>query len=227
MKEPYREGLAPHPGPQSCAGSREVPVTVRVLSGDEIGPGDSGWVQLRTTEPVPMLRGDRFILRDTQDTMAGGVVLVPDAARHRRNDESVASELEALASGSGESAALQTLRSIEPATIAELGRYVTRIESEGYDATRYRVDFHAKLAFPFTSVIMAILGIGVALYQGKRGGIAIGVAVSIALAFIYILIFQLVLSLGYAGNLHPLLAAWAANLFFGITGLFLLAHAMH
>jgi hypothetical protein len=24
MKEPYREGLAPHPGPQSCAGSREV-----------------------------------------------------------------------------------------------------------------------------------------------------------------------------------------------------------
>ena len=115
----------------------------------------------------------------------------------------------------------------EEMTIAELGRYVTKIESEGYDATRYRVDFHAKIAFPFTSVIMAILGIGVALYQGKRGGIAIGVAVSVALAFIYILIFQLVLSLGYAGNLHPFLAAWSANLFFGMTGLFLVAHAMH
>lgn len=104
------------------SGSREVPVTVRVLAGDEIGPGESGWVQLRTTEPVPMLRGDRFILRDTQDTMAGGIVLVPDAARHRRNDDGIVSELETLASGSGESAALQTLRSIEPATIAELGR---------------------------------------------------------------------------------------------------------
>jgi lipopolysaccharide export system permease protein len=115
----------------------------------------------------------------------------------------------------------------EEMTLAELGRYVTKIESEGYDATRYRVDFHTKIAFPFTSVIMALLGIGVALYQGKRGGMAIGVAVSVALAFIYVIIFQLVLSLGYAGNLHPLLAAWATNAFFGMTGLFLLVHAMH
>lgn len=106
------------------SGSREVPVTVRLLQGDEVTPDESGWVQLRTTEPVPMLRGDRFILRDTQDTMAGGVVLVPDAARHRRNDDAVVSELEALASGSGENAALQTLRSAEPATVAELGRHL-------------------------------------------------------------------------------------------------------
>lgn len=112
------------------AGSREVPVTVRVLEGEDVRPGDSGWVQLRTTEPVAMLRGDRFILRDTQDTMAGGVVLAPDASRHRRNDPSLIAELEALASGSGESAALQTLRSIEPATVAELGRRANLSEAE-------------------------------------------------------------------------------------------------
>ena len=112
------------------AGSREVPVTVRVLEGDGILPGESGWVQLRTTGTVPMLRGDRFILRDTQDTLAGGVVLVPDAPRHRRNDSTVVTELETLSSGSGESAALQTLRSIEPATIAELGRHANLSENE-------------------------------------------------------------------------------------------------
>lgn len=112
------------------SGSREVPVTVRVLAGEEIGPGDSGWVQLRTTEPIPMLRGDRFILRDTQDTMAGGVVLIPDAGRHRRNDESVTAALETIASGSGESAALQTLRSIEPATVVELGRHTNLAEAD-------------------------------------------------------------------------------------------------
>lgn len=112
------------------AGSREVPVTVRLLEGDGILPGESGWVQLRTTGTVPMLRGDRFILRDTQDTLAGGVILVPDAPRHRRNDSAVVSELETLSSGSGESAALQTLRSIEPATIAELGRNANLSENE-------------------------------------------------------------------------------------------------
>jgi lipopolysaccharide export system permease protein len=98
-------------------------------------------------------------------------------------------------------------KSPEEMTSAELGRYVAKIKSEGYDATRYRVDFHAKIAFPITSVVMALLGIGVALYKGKRGEIAVGVAVSVALAFVHILIFQLVLSSGYAGNLHPPLAA--------------------
>ena len=104
------------------SGSREVPVTVRLLEGDGIAPGESGWVQLRTTGTIPMLRGDRFILRDTQDTLAGGVVLVLEASRHHRNDPAVITELEILASGSGESAALQTLRAIEPATVSELGR---------------------------------------------------------------------------------------------------------
>jgi lipopolysaccharide export system permease protein len=74
---------------------------------------------------------------------------------------------------------------------------------------------------------MALLGIGVALYQGKRGGVAVGVAVSVALAFVYLLVFQLVLSIGYTGNLQPLLAAWAPNVFFGMVSMFLLAHAMH
>lgn len=115
----------------------------------------------------------------------------------------------------------------EEMTLAELGRYVAKIEDEGYDSTRYRVDFYAKIALPFTSVIMALLGIGVALYQGKRGGIAVGVAASVAAAFIYFLISHLVLSIGYTGNLQPLLAAWTPNLFFGLASMFLFAHAMH
>jgi lipopolysaccharide export system permease protein len=118
-------------------------------------------------------------------------------------------------------------KSPEEMTLAELGRYATKIRSEGYDATRYTVDFHFKIAFPFTTVIMALLGIGVALYQGKRGGIAVGVAVSVALAFVYLLIFQLVLSIGYAGNLHPFLAAWIPNIFFTMVSMFLLSHAMY
>jgi len=119
------------------------------------------------------------------------------------------------------------VKSPEEMTLTELGRYVAKIKSEGYDATRYRVDFHSKIAFPFTSVVMAFLGIGVALYQGKRGGIAVGVAVSVALAFVYILIFQFVLAIGYAGNLHPLLAAWVPNIFFAMMGIFLFLHSMH
>ena len=115
----------------------------------------------------------------------------------------------------------------EEMTIAELARYVMEIESEGYDSTRYRVDFHGKIAFPFTSLILALLGISVALYQGKRGGIAVGVAASVALAFIYFLMFQFMLSIGYTGNLQPLLAAWMPNIFFGIASVYIFSQAMH
>ena len=115
----------------------------------------------------------------------------------------------------------------EEMTLGELSRYVRKIKSEGYDATRYQVDFQAKIAFPFTSFIMALLGVSVALYQGKHGGIAVGVAVSVALAFIYLLIFQFVLRIGYPGSLQPLLAAWIPNVFFGIASIFLFIHARH
>lgn len=120
--------------------SREVPVTVRVLSGAEIQPGESGWVQLRTTEPVPMLRGDRFVLRDTQDTMAGGVVLVTDAPRRRRNDTAVISELEGISSGSGTSAVLSTLRSIEPASLTELGREANLADREARELAEQLIE---------------------------------------------------------------------------------------
>jgi lipopolysaccharide export system permease protein len=115
----------------------------------------------------------------------------------------------------------------EEMTWGELSQYVAKIRREGYDATRYLVDLYAKIAFPCTSLVMTILGIGVALYQGKRGGIATGVAVSVALAFVYVLVFHFLLSLGYAGKLPPVLAAWIPNAFFALAGLFLMAIARH
>jgi lipopolysaccharide export system permease protein len=115
----------------------------------------------------------------------------------------------------------------EEMTLGELARYVAEIESEGYDSSRYRVDFHAKIAFPFTSLIMALLGIGVALYQGKKGGIAVGVAASVALAFIYFLMFQFMLSIGYTGILQPVVVAWTPNILFAIASLYIFSQAMH
>lgn len=115
----------------------------------------------------------------------------------------------------------------EEMTWGELNRYVAKIRREGYDATRYLVDLHTKIAFPCTSLVMTLLGIGVALYQGKRGGIATGVAVSVALAFVYVMVFHFLLSLGYAGKLPPVLAAWMPNAFFALAGLFLVALARH
>ncbi|HEY0704987.1 MAG TPA: selenocysteine-specific translation elongation factor [Candidatus Acidoferrales bacterium] len=70
-----------------------------------LGPGEAGLAQLVLKEPVFLLPGDRFIVRQLSpvETIGGGVVLDAHAGRHRQNDRTVASYLAALESGNRES----------------------------------------------------------------------------------------------------------------------------
>ncbi len=58
-------------------GSGEHPVALRVLGADGIGPGEGGLVRLRLPVAVPLLPGDRFVLRESgrDETVGGGEVL--------------------------------------------------------------------------------------------------------------------------------------------------------
>lgn len=116
------------------AGTREIPATLRVLEGDQIAPGGSGWIQVRTKERIAVVRGDSFVIRDTENTLGGGQVLEPNAPRRKRNDPETILRLETLASGSSEDVAFSALEDIEPATIAQLARTTGSNPSEVEDA---------------------------------------------------------------------------------------------
>ena len=62
-------------------GSRNSAARVFFHSGEELRARETGIAQLRFDTPVFMFAGDRFVVRDTseQSTLAGGVVLDPDA----------------------------------------------------------------------------------------------------------------------------------------------------
>lgn len=67
-------------------GSAEVLARVRVLNNrGEIAPGETGFAQLRLEAPVVALHDERFIVRSYSpaETIAGGLVLDPLAAKHR------------------------------------------------------------------------------------------------------------------------------------------------
>jgi selenocysteine-specific elongation factor len=116
------------------AGTREVPATIRVLEGDQIIPGFSGWVQVRTQEKIPVVRGDSFVVRDTENTLGGGHALEPNAPRRKRNDAATISVLETIASGSSEDVVFNALTGIEPATAAQLSGATGTNSSEIEDA---------------------------------------------------------------------------------------------
>ena len=66
-------------------GSAETPVRLSLLDADELGPGESGYARLWTRTPLPLARGDAFVLRDAGRvlTFGGGRVLDP-LPRNRR-----------------------------------------------------------------------------------------------------------------------------------------------
>jgi selenocysteine-specific elongation factor len=66
----------------------ETTARVRLLSIENLKPGESGWLQLELDHPVCAERGDRFILRrpSPAETIGGGEVRDPHpAGRHKRS----------------------------------------------------------------------------------------------------------------------------------------------
>jgi selenocysteine-specific elongation factor len=89
-------------------GSAETPVRIKLLDSASLRPGDAGLAQLSLRDPLPLARGDRFVLRDAGRmlSLGGGEILDPLASRVQRSDETrldllnrlrSASDIEALA----------------------------------------------------------------------------------------------------------------------------------
>ncbi len=76
----------------------EVNARVRLLEADELRPGDEGWAQIRLEGPTVALRGDRFVLRTPNDTIAGGIVADAAPKRHRRRDPATLAALASMLS---------------------------------------------------------------------------------------------------------------------------------
>lgn len=83
-------------------GTSEVLCRAVLLDREEIGPGESGFVQLRLEEEVAVRRGDKFVVRfySPMETIGGGVVLEPNPRVKRRFQQEVIEELERKESGS-------------------------------------------------------------------------------------------------------------------------------
>lgn len=106
--------------------------------------------------------------------------------------------------------------------LAELGRYIDKVEREGYGAVRFRVDYHAKMAAPFVYIFLSLLGVAVALRGKLREGLPVSITYGLGIAFLYWIFNSFCLALGYAEILPPVVAAWTANLVFScVSGMLL------
>lgn len=82
-------------------GTSEVLCRAVLLDHEELGPGESGFVQLRLEEKLAVRRGDRFVVRfySPMETIGGGLILEPNPKIKRRFREDVIEELKRKESG--------------------------------------------------------------------------------------------------------------------------------
>jgi len=115
-----------------------------------------------------------------------------------------------------------TLSSNSEVSIQTLNRMINKLEAQGFDATRQRVDMHARIAAPFTCLVMAFLAVPFALQRGRGSSIAVGIGLSLSIGVIYFIAQSLVIAFGYSGALPPIIAAWSINLIFLLIGIWML-----
>lgn len=118
-------------------------------------------------------------------------------------------------------------RNPEEMNYRQLREYVHKVERDGYNARKYRTAMHASLSFPFVGLIMAVLGIPLALRKEKGAGFAVAIAFSILISFIYYGVFSFSMALGNAEALPPFIAAWLGNIIFALVGIYLLLSVRH
>ena len=83
-------------------GTSEILCRAILLDKEEIGPGESGYVQLRLEEEIAVRRGDKFVVRfySPMETIGGGVILEPNPVKKKRFQEETIEELKQKESGS-------------------------------------------------------------------------------------------------------------------------------
>jgi lipopolysaccharide export system permease protein len=119
----------------------------------------------------------------------------------------------------------KVLKRPEEMSYAELKDFIQEVKRNGGNPNRWRVDLYLKIALPFANFIIVLLGLPLSSSQTRRSGAAKGFGISLAVTFIYFGILKTTQAMGQMDKIEPLLAAWFANIVFGVLGLIVLVRA--
>ncbi len=105
-------------------------------------------------------------------------------------------------------AALERIASPQAVPFWSLPLTIIRTERAGFSATAYRLQFHQLLATPLMFAGMSVLAAAFSLRLLRLGGLAGLAAAGVGLGFAFFFLNQLCTSLGRAGVMAPMVAAW-------------------
>lgn len=97
--------------------------------------------------------------------------------------------------------------------LSELTDLINSQKSAGNDPTSTLIEYHSRIAFAMTSVIVVLFGLPISANK-RKGGVASQVGLNILVTFLYLVFMKVSQAFGKNGALNPILTAWFANFLF-------------
>ena len=97
-------------------------------------------------------------------------------------------------------------------SFSELGKYIDKNKEAGLNMTSFEVDYHNKLSFPFTILVMALVGVPFVIAHQRSGGMAKNIGLILLMTFSFWVMHSSSMSMGKHGQIPALLATWGPNL---------------
>ncbi len=113
--------------------------------------------------------------------------------------------------------AVRTARTPDEMTLNELFREIKMMKQKGMDVSKIIMILNLRFSVPWACLVLSIVGAAVGS-RPQRSSSGMGLGVSVIIVFVYYVILSFTQSLGDAGYLHPVFAAWIANIVFLIIG---------
>jgi lipopolysaccharide export system permease protein len=104
----------------------------------------------------------------------------------------------------------------ESMTFRDIREYRARLYQDGSQFAQLLTDYYGRIAFPFVTIIMVLVGIALSLRRsGIRGGsMAMGIGQALMVGFFYWATHSIAIAFGRGGALQPMVAGWLTNVLF-------------
>jgi lipopolysaccharide export system permease protein len=99
-----------------------------------------------------------------------------------------------------------------------LRKQIKALRRKGVDASESWVDLHLKLALPAASFLMVLVAVPLATRGSRTTSLAVNIGRGLVVGFSYFVVVAFTRALGQSGTLPPIVAAWSANVLFGLIG---------
>ena len=110
-------------------------------------------------------------------------------------------------------------KEMETYTTPDLIEEIDVMKTRGMNTVEWEIEKHKRMATPFSTFILTLIGVGLASRKIK-GGLGFHLGLGLALSFSYILFMQITTVFAISGSVPVFLAIWIPNILYSVIAFF-------